>query len=184
MLLQIPKRCEWEERSLELFPHGNKLLPVDLKLKLKMLGASYYYLSFFFKWHLTRLFLKENEGSVFFRFNILLEPTAFFLAKYICRNLRRGLKLAKIVNSIIYQLPKMYSNILSVQVKCVGRHTRKERASKDWFKNGSLRNSNIKSNIDFASVGVVLRYGYTNIKVWILKKKSVGILPGISTSFV
>ena len=80
---------------------------------------------------LTRLFLKENEGSVFFRFNILLEPTAFFLAKYICRNLRRGLKLAKIVNSIIYQLPKMYSNILSVQVKCVGRHTRKERASKD-----------------------------------------------------
>jgi len=61
----------------------------------------------------------------------LLEPTAFFIAKHICRNLRRGLKLTRIVNSIIYQISKMYGNILSIQVKCVGRHTRKERASKN-----------------------------------------------------
>lgn len=156
-----------------------------VRLKLKLLGSTYYYLSFFFKWHLTRLLFKNSLNSIFVRFNILLEPSAFYITKYICNYLKKGLKLNQIINSLIYDIPKLYPNILAVQVKCVGRHTRKERASRNWFRKGSLRSSNINAKVDYASNGVILKYGYTNIKVWLLKiEKMSSDSLGLKTSFI
>jgi ribosomal protein S3 len=63
----------------------------------------------------------------------------------------------------------MYPNIIAVNVKCRGRHTRNERASRNWFKKGAVDSGNIKARVDYASAGVVLKYGYTNVKVWFLK---------------
>jgi hypothetical protein len=102
-----------------------------MKLKMKILGFNYYYLSFFFKLHLTRLFFKNKYTSVFVRFNLLLEPTALFFAKYICKYLKRGLSLNQVVKSLFNNISKMYPNIIAVNVKCRGRHTRNERASRN-----------------------------------------------------
>ncbi len=155
-----------------------------MRFRLKMIGASYFYLSFFFKWHLTRLFFKKKNESVFIRFNILFEPSAFLIGKHICRSLRRGFQLKDIVNNLLWTIPSTFPDILAMQIKCVGRHTRKERANRDWFRKGSLRMSNIKSNVDYASTGVVLKYGYTNVKVWLFKKTKKSLKLGLKTSFI
>lgn len=147
----------------------------------RLIGTYYYYISLFFKWHLTRNFLKNQINNIYVRFNLMLEPSAFILSRYICENLKRKLSLNKIVMSLLYDIPRTFPNIEAIQVKCTGRYSRRQRANKNWYRFGNIRTADINRIIEYASTGVVLRYGYTNIKVWFLKKKES---PSLSTSFV
>jgi len=147
----------------------------------RLIGSYYYYISLFFKWHLSRNFLKNQINNIYIRFNLMLEPSAFILSRYICENLKRKLSLNKIVMSLLYDIPRTFPNIEAIQIKCTGRYSRRQRANKNWYRFGNIRTADINRIIEYASTGVVLRYGYTNIKVWFLKKKES---PSLFTSFV
>lgn len=52
-----------------------------------------------------------------------------------------------------------------MKIKCIGRFSKGSRTSRRLFKYGALSLSNEETPIDYASSGVTLSHGYTNIKV-------------------
>lgn len=61
-------------------------------------GILYNYLSILFKINISRLFFRNNFNSVFIKFKILKEPTAFFFSQFMCEHLESGVHIAKVGN--------------------------------------------------------------------------------------
>jgi len=91
---------------------------------------------------------------------------ARLLIHYITRKLRFGFRLNKIIYPLLRGLHKKYNGL---QIKCLGRFTRRQRSSKHIFKYGRIPLSTSSANIDYALGNVTLKYGACGIRIWLYK---------------
>jgi len=68
---------------------------------------------------------------------------------------------------------KFFDNSVSLlfgyKLQFNGRFTRKQKSANVWFLKGSLYNSSMKNNVDYASNYYTFRYSKCSVKVWLFK---------------
>jgi|688.fasta_scaffold17590_4 hypothetical protein len=123
----------------------------------------------FFSFKILKIFKNKNKEFCF-NFFLLKDPTPEVISLYIIRKFYVKLSLPFFVKSIVHTVIRNFSNISGIFVKCKGRFTRRQRASKYAFIAGKVPLNDFDSFILYFNRIRVLNTGIGSIKVWMSYK--------------
>lgn len=120
-----------------------------------------YYLNFF-NFEKTKFILRFWD----LHFN---NVTANTITKYITSRLQKKYTLMYVLRPVLRDLyfKQNQKRIKGYKLVCSGRFTRKQIATKTWFKRGAISSNQLLNNMDYSYRAVKLKYGVCGIKLWI-----------------
>ncbi|WGH24838.1 MAG: 30S ribosomal protein S3 [Candidatus Shikimatogenerans bostrichidophilus] len=95
------------------------------------------------------------------------EIDALLVAKNICRQIINRVSYKKCIKISIINAMRM--KIKGIKIKISGRLNGVEMARKETYKNGTIKLSTFRSNIDYGFYEANTTYGKIGVKVWIMK---------------
>ncbi len=113
-------------------------------------------------------FLKKKKLKI--EFYILSSEiiTAQLIINYVLIKLKQQFQLGDILYPLVRFL-KEQEDILGYRIDCIGRFTRKQRASFLTLKSGNTPFSSLNKYIEYEEYSIILKYGKCSIKVWLYK---------------
>jgi hypothetical protein len=127
-------------------------------------------LNFFLRKFISGLGLNYN-------FNLFLLPitkldyTSIFIGRYLAIRLKQRYRLMQALGPIFKEL-KRNRMLDGFRIMCSGRFTKKEIATYQWHRHGSVPLSTLKAHVDFANVPFVMKYSVCSFRVWLHRKVS------------
>ena len=131
-------------------------------------GRIFSILNFFLKRFVSGLGLNYNY-NLFLLPITKLDYTSVFIGRYLAIRLKQRYRLMQALGPIFRELKKN-SMIEGYRIMCSGRFTKKEIATYQWHRHGSVPLSTLGAQVDFAIVPFVMKYSVCSFRVWLQKK--------------
>ena len=96
-----------------------------------------------------------------------LELNATLIAVFVKKKLEKEHLLAEILKSLNL-LVGQADTIKGFMFLLKGRFSRKERATKVWFKKGKLEQVTLWTKLDYCKLPITLKYGVASVRIWLL----------------
>jgi len=129
----------------------------------------------FFSFKILKI-LKNKNKQFCFSFFLLKDPTPEIVSLYITQKFYVKLSLPSFVKSMVHTITRNFTNISGIFVKCKGRFTRRQRASKYAFIAGKVPLNDFDSYILYFNRIRVLTTGVGSIKVWMSYKNKLNYI--------
>lgn len=129
-----------------------------------------HYLNYFFNLFMSRKNLNYSIQILFHPIS-RLDMTSSFLARYLSLRLKQRYRLMQALGPVLSDL-RQNSMIEGYRITASGRFTKKEIATYQWFRFGSVPTSTLSAKVDFTIMPFVLKYSLCCFKVWLHKKST------------
>ncbi len=139
------------------------------------------YLEYFFNLYMSKKNLNYPVITIFHPISHL-DITSAFLSRYLAIRLKQRYRLMQALGPVLSNL-RRNPNINGYRVTASGRFTKKEIATYEWFRFGSVPTSTLNAKLDFAIMPFVLKYSLCCFKVWIHKKYNKFSIKELSNYF-